>query len=67
MVTRVALEALHLYHAFLCSVYYCFTHMAYLFISNSTTTNAVDSAPPQEKAWVVLLFLDSIRLPLTLT
>ena len=69
MVIRVALEALHLYRAFLCSVYYCFTHLACMFVSKSTTTNAGESVPPRGKARDVLLFLDSgtCRLLVTLT
>ena len=59
MVIRATLEALHLY--------YCFTHLAYLFVSNLTTTDATDSIPLRGKALEVLLFLDSSRLPLTLT
>ena len=69
MVIWAAQEALHLYCAFSCSVYYCFTHLAYLylFVSNSTTTDAANSVPPRGKTRDVLLFLDSGRLPLTLS
>ena len=54
---------------FLCSVhmYYCFTHLAYLFISNLTAPNAVDSVPFQGKAQDVFLLLNSGRLSLTHT
>ena len=45
MVILVALEALH-YIALFCVVY---TYLAYLFICNSTTTNAADSVPPRGK------------------
>ena len=43
------------------------THLTYLFISNSTTTNAEDSVTSQGKARDVLLFLDRGRLPLMVT
>ena len=63
MVIWAALEALY-YITLFCVVY---THLVYLFVYNSTTTNAADSVPPRGKAWDGLLFLDSSRLPLAHT
>ena len=42
-------------------------HLVFLVVSNSTTTNVVDSVPPREKAQDVLLFLDCGILQLEVT
>ena len=65
--TRTALQALN-YHTF-CTIFYGHTlsQLAYFFVSNCITTNAMDSVPPREKARDALLFLDSGILWLVLT
>ena len=59
MLTQTALQALH-YHTF-CTIFYGhpLPQLAYFFVSNWTTTNAMDTVPPRAKALYVLLFLDS--------
>ena len=43
-------QMVNLYCAFcVVYIYYCHTHLTFLFVSNSTTANVADSVPPRRK------------------